>query len=924
MSVLGALNTGVLGLNAQSRALGHISDNIANAQTTGYKRVDTSFEALVLRSSPRAHDPGGVDAKPAFRNTVQGSVRQSQIETHIAIQGQGFFNVTPLSRLGAGGGGVVAEGGVTTQSNFYTRVGDFELNQDRYLVNSAGYALNGFEVDQETGNVRQIAQPIQIQNLVDPPIATSEVEFAANLPADPPVGTILPTQNVQIFDAEGTQRSLDLSFRRQGENIYRMYINAPDSSLAPVDRDIDGDTPEFTSGTVTQQGRDAQKQFSRILFGDSSASNPRVGDVYSVNVDGQKFSLTITEDNISRFSSPQAIADNLATQITASPGSDVIATAQPTDVTGQVALVLESITAGESFSASVSAETQPASPTQMTVTSAGNATSTVTYNFAPSDIDIGDSMEFQINGDSIGPISVTANDVAGGVSSFLQTKVRPAISAGLSAAGTVKITVDGNRLILSAAGAAATVTVADASGAQGGSIWIDDTTLMPDPTARDVVRAEEGTAFQQILTIDPSAVGDVGAQYEVTIPGPTQQTFLGAAAITDGTTAYTTSTIPTSTATQTTLDFDALIDDTASGTAPAEGVRYQITVNDIDYSLMITEDNLSRFDSAAEIRNYFFDQITQDQRITVGGSGSTITIDPTTDFPEYTLTQNTPEPVSPITATYVTTGDETSVGEISAGIAAAINQRGGSVVASASGGVITLQSATDGGPGFYVSEADLTTQAGTTPPYVELRFGNTQETAGTLTAISTAFAGPPGNASATAAQGVGNTADVTFTVDYGSGPQEITLNLGRFQNPGGLTQYAGDEILTNSIQQNGSPRGQFEDVQVSSSGRVQAIFDNGRISDVAQIPLVLFNNPNALERESGGIFLETQASGVARFTDPELNGAGKVIASSLEGSNVDIADEFTKLIVTQRTYTANTRIITTADQMLQDAISLVR
>ena len=66
MSILGAMFTAVSGVNAQSRSLGHISDNIANSQTTGYKRVETRFETLITVSNQNLHSPGGVIASPFF------------------------------------------------------------------------------------------------------------------------------------------------------------------------------------------------------------------------------------------------------------------------------------------------------------------------------------------------------------------------------------------------------------------------------------------------------------------------------------------------------------------------------------------------------------------------------------------------------------------------------------------------------------------------------------------------------------------------------------------------------------------------------------------------------------------------------------------------------------------------------------------
>jgi flagellar hook protein FlgE len=170
----------------------------------------------------------------------------------------------------------------------------------------------------------------------------------------------------------------------------------------------------------------------------------------------------------------------------------------------------------------------------------------------------------------------------------------------------------------------------------------------------------------------------------------------------------------------------------------------------------------------------------------------------------------------------------------------------------------------------------------------------------------------------------GAPATLSFRVDYGFGPQEISINLGHFQQPDGLTQFDGTAITTSSVQQNGSPRGNFKDVEISEGGYVVVNYDNGVSRQVGRIPVIMFNNPNALHRESGGVYTETLESGDALAKYANIEGAGQIIVNSLENSNVDIADEFTKLIVTQRTYSANTKIVTTSDEMLQEIIGLKR
>jgi flagellar hook protein FlgE len=150
------------------------------------------------------------------------------------------------------------------------------------------------------------------------------------------------------------------------------------------------------------------------------------------------------------------------------------------------------------------------------------------------------------------------------------------------------------------------------------------------------------------------------------------------------------------------------------------------------------------------------------------------------------------------------------------------------------------------------------------------------------------------------------------------------ISLGNVQlvhGSGGVTQFAdaNGNVQVNMLQQNGFPAGELQQVSVSDKGRVVGSYSNGRTLDLAEITLANFNGANYLKRIDGGAFEVTDESG------PPIYGApGKIIGSSLEGSNTDIADEFTKLIVTQQAYSANTRVISTSNQMVQDLLNMLR
>jgi flagellar hook protein FlgE len=138
---------------------------------------------------------------------------------------------------------------------------------------------------------------------------------------------------------------------------------------------------------------------------------------------------------------------------------------------------------------------------------------------------------------------------------------------------------------------------------------------------------------------------------------------------------------------------------------------------------------------------------------------------------------------------------------------------------------------------------------------------------------------------------------------------------------GALTQFAstGGTATIGTITQNGYAAGQLQSVAINDNGLVVGTFSNGQNIDLAAVTLSHFNGTNYLQALSGEAYAVTEQSG------PAITGAsGTISGSALEGSNTDIADEFTKLIVTQQAYSANTKVITTANDMVQDLLNVLR
>lgn len=157
----------------------------------------------------------------------------------------------------------------------------------------------------------------------------------------------------------------------------------------------------------------------------------------------------------------------------------------------------------------------------------------------------------------------------------------------------------------------------------------------------------------------------------------------------------------------------------------------------------------------------------------------------------------------------------------------------------------------------------------------------------------------------------------TFTVSGATSPA-INLTFGTT----GLTQFydANGSLNPGAIQQDGYPSGSIQRVEIGQGGRIMGSYSNGQTVPLAQIPLAQFAADNLLKRRDGGVFEETLESGQELIVDAGRNIQG----AALENSNSDIADEFAKMIVTQQAYSANTRVVTTAQSMLQDVINIIR
>jgi flagellar hook protein FlgE len=156
----------------------------------------------------------------------------------------------------------------------------------------------------------------------------------------------------------------------------------------------------------------------------------------------------------------------------------------------------------------------------------------------------------------------------------------------------------------------------------------------------------------------------------------------------------------------------------------------------------------------------------------------------------------------------------------------------------------------------------------------------------------------------------------------GAAAQTISLDLNGTNGIGGLTQFDAPSVLS-SVNVNGSSLGTLIGVNIDREGFVSANFSNGISRKIYQLPVATFTNVNGLSAENGGTYRISEASGALSLREAG-QASGTIAARALESSNVDLAKEFTDLISVQRAYSASSKIITTADEMLDELIRIKR
>ena len=327
MSLSGALSSAISALNAQSSSLAMISDNIANADTTGYKTTSAMFDQLVTASSSaKAYSSGGVSVAGRSNITQQGLLAATTNSTDVAIQGSGFF---------------VASNGLTAGSNtYYTRNGAFTTDNAGYLENN-GYYLEGWRTAADGTVTGSTLEPINTKVALTNGGATTKTSIAANLPADAVTDTAVPpatpttgstfSSSTTIYDSLGDAHSINIDWTKTANNTWTAAVTAPDGTVTSsnytikfnTDGSLDTVTPSTPLGITWTNGAAASS--IALNFGttgggtdgltqlSSGATTPQVSN-FSASSDGITFgtlsSVAVGKDGMvdATYSNGQTVA----------------------------------------------------------------------------------------------------------------------------------------------------------------------------------------------------------------------------------------------------------------------------------------------------------------------------------------------------------------------------------------------------------------------------------------------------------------------------------------------------------------------------------------------------------------------------------------------------------------------------------------
>ena len=810
-----SLWSGVSGLQSHQIAMDVEGDNIANVNTAGYKYSRANFSDLLSQTSKPATAPegelGGKNAMQVGLGTqiistqqifTQGSLQTTDVWSDMAIQGEGFFVVSP-------------DGGLT---KYYTRNGAFTRDVLGNFVDSNGYIVQGWMRDEDTGTIDPTVPVTNINiepGLSMPANPTTEIKYKGNLNTGEHIGT----QSAAIYSLDSNHGWFDTS----GNGILTADKLFAPTRAASTENDTTKDTLYMDSKNQVRL-RERGVDMGVVYDENGDALNLRDGQGIWVSYADAK--AVFTGNN----------------GITVPNGGDLLdININGIDIRKRVENLDEVVEAINNFSVQTGVKASVINGNQIQLTNQNNTGTTATAK----NIKIYGNKDNKIkfdgqNADAFSAAVITAYQYTyspvGGVaahsyddSAVRQFTTTEDLREAMQKDARKYINYDGSLLTYTAAQAGDPRSAAsgwftnNAFTAAAYSNKNDGVRVTVNAQGQFEINNPAGDAFNEDdygQGQDPAGAGDV---------------------ITDDTVA--TGTNPTNNNTNeddkiVTIAVTALSNDIVN-----TNTRMEKAFSNLNGSLSIgastgkTSSALKM--SAHSMTTEFYDSLGSKHEITV----------------EYRKVSYSPE-----------NGTEWSI-----------------MVTVPEPGVINL----DPEAGAYKNVVTG-----------NIRFG----TDGSLIGYSPST--------------------INYTANNGSAAgQTISLNFGTLGGFDGITSYD-EKSNTENIAQDGYTGGTLNGLRIDQSGKIIGSFTNGHSLALAQVSMATFTNNNGLEKLGGNVWGETANSGAPVIGAASTGSRGKINASTLEMSNVDLSHAFTQLIVIQRGYQANSKTITTSDNMLNTLLQL--
>lgn len=942
MSLYGALYSSVAGLRSQSNKIGILSDNISNVNTVGYKKAEGQFESLVTNSGlVSAYSPGGVLSVNRQLVSKQGLLQGTDNSTDVAITGRGFFVVSDQS----GNAGDPDEGEV-----LYTRAGSFRQDNLGNFRNASGFYLKGWPLDREgrlpgePGNLNTTSannltslETINVQQATGSAAETTTVDISANLKASQ---TIFPGA-----DATAGMDTLTVNFAQPAKSI----IVPGALNGTPLTTDVNhierGDKVVISTGN----GLSYTYRYGGFTFGRDAATGNNgdsgvslqtspltlLANAFAVTASNQ--TITVTAANHGLQTGEVVTISGQAAAVGGVPAADlnqsfVITSTGTNTFTITVSTPTASITGGTAGTAGVSVVTRPFAGNILDAVTINQRffTTTSTANFTAA------ALTFSINTTATGPVTFTYTNSTPNAQ-LRQFNTLSNLADAINSVSGLTARVSNGRLFVGAADANAAVTFANGStvGQSGppvldGLDWVRELGLSNVGIGDDRFNSLQSLAslINASTGLDASISNSLTeATMKINVEDPLDTISFADLPVAAPLAAFATA--------------------TPFVTVSGSNV---VTVNHPSPHGLKTEDivtlDVSGLAAAGPFNGIPKANFSGQFVITVTGPSS------------YTIT--------------VATAATASSGTGDTGLIVTPPNNSGSLLAelglvdSLNGAAFVPQTLGPIGPEYDPGDSDKNMASGAIVPqysqnvriYDSLGSGHDVKVSLIKTAVNSwaveIYAANTADVSATFANGLLAFGTLTFNGDgslrsvsaglaapinipwaNGAEQSSITYNWGTAGEPfgtvgataigktDGMTQFDA-AYKVNFVNQNGASVGQLISVSIDEDGFVSANFSNGETQRLYQLAIADFSNPDQMDMVTGNVMRQSGNSGEANLKRAGTNGAGSIQPSALETSNVDLSEELTNLIVAQRAYQANTKLITTADNLLEGLNNTIR